>query len=521
MSDKLVLDEIISGYNLSKINNNFQKIGDELNEKVLYRKNPVGAPNSMHNNLDMNGNSILNADQVDATSLYIEGIPVIDYINAALQETVDPELVALRRRTYTAPSDGIESISLVYAYDGPKEGIIFVRNGVVQDSTTFNMPTPSSFEFVLPLEEGEVVEIIYFNAVVGLEGPEGPPGPQGEIGPQGSQGPAGTDGAQGDVGPEGPQGPIGPGLVILGELALVGDLPASATPGEAFIISNELWVWDGSDWNNAGDITGPQGADGLGVPAGGIENQVLAKDSAVDNDTKWMSLGSAAFADIGTSGDAVGKLNTANTWSNAQTFTGPDNLKVRVTGTTRADMRVGASAPVDADNEIVSLYAATGTQSEASEERVSALTTRFGGTTENNRGGQLGFLVKEDGANALTERMRLIQNGNFGIGTATPDATLDVNGFTKLGEAAPKIKMKKVSGTFSNTVGVATSVAHGLTLSKILTINGLTEAIAGVRYPPELVRHYYIQVDGTNVVVTPNSSTPLEKDFTILITYEE
>lgn len=57
---KVELPTITSGYNLSAINNNFQKIEDALNEEVLYRKSYVGEPNEMQTNLDMNGNKILN-----------------------------------------------------------------------------------------------------------------------------------------------------------------------------------------------------------------------------------------------------------------------------------------------------------------------------------------------------------------------------------------------------------------------------------------------------------------------------
>lgn len=60
MSDKIALDDVASGYNLSKINVNFDKIETELNEKVLYRDPPDGAPNEMSANLDMNGNKIYN-----------------------------------------------------------------------------------------------------------------------------------------------------------------------------------------------------------------------------------------------------------------------------------------------------------------------------------------------------------------------------------------------------------------------------------------------------------------------------
>lgn len=58
---KVSLKDTASGYNLQSINDNFQTIQDELNNKVLYRANPVGEPNQMvGTNLDMNGNAFLN-----------------------------------------------------------------------------------------------------------------------------------------------------------------------------------------------------------------------------------------------------------------------------------------------------------------------------------------------------------------------------------------------------------------------------------------------------------------------------
>lgn len=54
---KLDLNEV--GF-ISGINSNFQAVEDELNNKILYRNNPTGEPNEMHNDLDMNGNHIYN-----------------------------------------------------------------------------------------------------------------------------------------------------------------------------------------------------------------------------------------------------------------------------------------------------------------------------------------------------------------------------------------------------------------------------------------------------------------------------
>lgn len=57
---KIELPNVTGGYNLARINDNFQKIEDALNQEVLYRKEYVGEPNEMQTNLDMNGKEILN-----------------------------------------------------------------------------------------------------------------------------------------------------------------------------------------------------------------------------------------------------------------------------------------------------------------------------------------------------------------------------------------------------------------------------------------------------------------------------
>lgn len=74
---KITLPDITSGYNLSAINSNFQKIEDELNNKVLYRQIQDGEPNAMSENLDMNSNDILNAGNVSTNKLFINGSEVI------------------------------------------------------------------------------------------------------------------------------------------------------------------------------------------------------------------------------------------------------------------------------------------------------------------------------------------------------------------------------------------------------------------------------------------------------------
>lgn len=60
---KIELSDILGGYDLSKINNNFQSIEDALNNQVLYRDNPIGEPNALNTDVDVNGKVLYNLPQ--------------------------------------------------------------------------------------------------------------------------------------------------------------------------------------------------------------------------------------------------------------------------------------------------------------------------------------------------------------------------------------------------------------------------------------------------------------------------
>lgn len=102
----------------------------------------------------------------------------------------------------------------------------------------------------------------------GPPGPQGPAGPTGPAGPAGATGPAGPTGAQGPIGP---QGPVGPVTEIKGSVPTSGDLPTSGNSvGDAYIVEDtgHLWVWNGTNFVDAGLIVGPPGPTGSQGPAG-------------------------------------------------------------------------------------------------------------------------------------------------------------------------------------------------------------------------------------------------------------
>ncbi|MEO6166515.1 MAG: hypothetical protein ABIO46_09660, partial [Chitinophagales bacterium] len=118
-----------------------------------------------------------------------------------------------------------------------------------------------------------------------------------------------------------------------------------------------------------------------------------------------------------------------------------------------------------------------------------------------------------------------------GIGVTAPAAELEVNGYTMLGttvDGAPKIKMKKITGTTATAQGGSVSIAYGLTSSKILSVEVLVEYGANVFVPSGYIVNsgyefnYYVNT--TNVIIynlTGNSTNILSDPVRILITYEQ
>lgn len=127
---KIVLNDTMSGYNLSAINDNFTKIQDTFNNDVLYRDNPEGEPNQMiGTTLDMNGNPIINLpaplnandaarlkDVQDAiaganTATLIKFTPYLwnnaTNVQGAIQEVMDANKTELSLYSYGAVGDGV------------------------------------------------------------------------------------------------------------------------------------------------------------------------------------------------------------------------------------------------------------------------------------------------------------------------------------------------------------------------------------------------------------------------------
>lgn len=90
--------------------------------------------------------------------------------------------------------------------------------------------------------------------------PRGSTGPTGAVGPTG---PTGPTGATGSTGPLGPTGPQGTSINYKGNVNEYAELLLITSPlvDDAYVTSDtqDLWVWNGTTWNNVGQIVGPTG----------------------------------------------------------------------------------------------------------------------------------------------------------------------------------------------------------------------------------------------------------------------
>ena len=76
----------------------------------------------------------------------------------------------------------------------------------------------------------------------------------------------------GPTGPPGATGPAGTSVRIIGSLNDPSDLSSitGQETGDGYLIQGDLYVWDGAEWDNVGDIQGPTGATGPTGPQGEI-----------------------------------------------------------------------------------------------------------------------------------------------------------------------------------------------------------------------------------------------------------
>ncbi len=124
----------------------------------------------------------------------------------------------------------------------------------------------------------------------------------------------------------------------------------------------------------------------------------------------------------------------------------------------------------------------------------------------------------------FNERMRITNAGNVGIGTSSPNATLDVSGTTRLGGATT------VAGaaTFTSTVAITTGAGAGKVLTSDATgnatwkssVSAITRATLSTATNTSLTtdQNYYIVLNGSvtgQIINLPDATLNIGKEYTI------
>lgn len=142
---------------------NFQAIQDEFNEKVLYRNNPDGEPNSMENELDMNSFRIYNLPEATQATEPV----TYEQWQAALQNV---EYTGIVRETVTDIEQGQTLVSFnVIEYTPGLGNLAIYLNGVRQAPSAYVETSTTSITFKEELDLGDTLEAIV-NEIAGDQG---------------------------------------------------------------------------------------------------------------------------------------------------------------------------------------------------------------------------------------------------------------------------------------------------------------------------------------------------------------
>lgn len=178
----------------------------------------------------------------------------------------------------------------------------------------------------------------------------------------------------GPTGPKGATGAQGQGLVIKGSLANSSLLPTSGNqPGDAYLIAGNLWVWNGSSWQNTGSVqgpTGPQGTQGF-TGATGVQGPTGAPGTNGANGAVG-STGAQGYTGptgpqgvTGPTGPQGDKGDTGNPGPVGDMGpTGPAGTSVTILGTLESEAELPVSGNTNGDGYLIDgeLWVWSGTQ---------------------------------------------------------------------------------------------------------------------------------------------------------------
>lgn len=148
---------------------------------------------------------------------------------------------------------------------------------------------------------------------------------------------------------QGAKGSDGTSVTILGSYETLAELEAAhptGTEGDAYMVSGDLYVWNGTEWENVGQIQGPQGPTGPQGPQGNDgHSPVVTATKSGDTTVVYVDGISIATIQDGQDGD------------NGQPGADGDDAYTHFAWANSADGSVDFSTSVSANKQYIGVYA--------------------------------------------------------------------------------------------------------------------------------------------------------------------
>ena len=155
----------------------------------------------------------------------------------------------------------VAEMHAAYATDNlPLNAFVLIDTGNVEDADNAKLyvKLANGYSYLTDLSGAQGIK-----GEKGDQGDKGDKGDKGDQGEQGIQGVQGEKGEKGDQGEQGVAGKDGTSVNILGSFDSPEELPTSDnTKGDSYLVSGHLYIWDGSQWVDGGNIQGVQGEKG-------------------------------------------------------------------------------------------------------------------------------------------------------------------------------------------------------------------------------------------------------------------
>lgn len=263
----------------------------------------------------------------------------------------------------------------------------------------------------------------------------------------------------------------------------------------------------------------------------GISSQgSITSPMAVANNRSLLQLNGQGYTGAGFTNDRVQiRLATSEAWSAAANGTwiqfsttenGTISMTERMRITNEGRLAIGLNVP---EGKVEILHSYPGTASVDAHLNLKSLSNYSGINFTNSSNTNKMTILGRTNTAVLASNYLLFNTPSGNAMIIRGDNEVQHYGYTKLGNIAPAIKMKKLTGT--TDADATTSFAHGLDFDKIISYDIIIKKSTGKYQPsnswPNSSYHYSGKILGDDVSLTAVGTALQGEAYIVLITYEE